>query len=142
MKPSRRYWTDLPWMPRDIRAMIALVFSIIGSGVMCIFAAWLVWIMWKGGWHADTQLERIKWLGSGMMVLLGGMFVVVASLGMAINRRSFRGKLGLLELDASGGPEETQVTTTTTVTASSAPAVVTETPAVESTEQPAENITV
>lgn len=128
-------------MPRDIRAMIALVFSIIGSGVMCIFAAWLVWIMWKGGWHADTQLERIKWLGYGMMVLLGGMFVVVASLGMAINRRSFRGKIGLLEVDASGGPEETQVTTTTTVTASAAPAVTTEKPAEPPAEPPAENIT-
>lgn len=106
MTEGKRYWAQLPWQPRDIRAMVALVASIVGSGVMTLFSVWLVYILWLGGWGKGTEDERIKWLGIGMIVLLGGMLMAISALGMAINRRSFKGKALAFELEASGGGDD------------------------------------
>ena len=115
-KPTRRYWADLPWTPRDLRAMLALVFSIVGAAVMTGFAGIFVYILWKGGWDATTAEQRIEWLGYGFVIVLVTVFAVLTALGMAINRRSFRGKAGIFEVEASGGSDDPpKIVTTTTV---------------------------
>lgn len=54
MTNPKRYWAQFPWSPRDLRRMLALIASVFGAGVMTSMAAWLVYIMWKGGWAAET----------------------------------------------------------------------------------------
>jgi hypothetical protein len=95
--------------------------SIIGAGSLTIFAAWLVWILWRGGWKPGTEEIRIALLGKALLISLGGALVVLISLGLAINRRSIR--LDRHGFEAEGGddapspatPTGPIVTTTTEV---------------------------
>lgn len=95
------------WPPRDWRAFIALAASILGSAVLTGFAAWLVWILWKGGWSIGTEGQRLSSLGTALLIVLGIMGLVLVSLGLAINRRSL--KLGKDGFEASGGDEPSAV---------------------------------
>lgn len=89
--------------PRDWRASVALVSSILGSIALTVFAAVLVYIMWKGGWSADTATQRIEILGTTLMLALAGSLLVLITLGLAINRRSI--KFGRDGFEASGGED-------------------------------------
>ena len=91
------------WPPRDWRALIALVASIFCAGLMTGLAFWLVWIIWKGGWATGTEGERIDALAKALFYTLGIILIVTASLGMAINRRSF--KISKDGIEAEGGEE-------------------------------------
>lgn len=107
------------WPPRDWRAIIALVASIAGAGVMTGFAAWLVWILWRGGWPLATAGQRIAALATALLLVLATVAVVLVGLGMAINRRTARvtGPAGF-SFEASGGDDGAPpiaATVTTTV---------------------------
>lgn len=105
--------------PRDIRAMVALVFSIIGAAVLTVFAVWLVWIFWKGGWAADTAEQRIGALAWALLGILATVSIVLVSLGLVINRRTVKANIGAASFEASGGEGDpvAQIRTETTVTA-------------------------
>lgn len=94
------------WPPRDWRAFLALVASIAGSAVLTGFAAWLVYILWRGGWHVGTEGARLETLGKALLLTLSIMGLVLVSLGLAINRRSV--KLGASGFEATGGDDEPQ----------------------------------
>lgn len=89
------------WPPKDWRAFIALIFSILGAIALTSFAAWLVWILWLGGWPIATAEKRIEIFGQALLLLLAGALLVLLSLGLAINRRTL--KIGKDGLEASGG---------------------------------------
>lgn len=95
------------WPPRDWRAFIALIASIVGSAVLTGFAAWLVWILWKGGWQLGTEGKRLDSLGTALLLILSIMGLVLVSLGLAINRRTL--KLGKDGFEASGGEDHATV---------------------------------
>jgi hypothetical protein len=116
-KPSR-----IPgWPPRDWRAFVALLGSVAGAAVLTAFAAWLVWILWKGGWPLETADKRIEALAWALLGILATVGIVLVGLGMAINRRTVKGKAGLIEFEASGGDEAQPAATATTTTTVSVP---------------------
>lgn len=101
------------WPPRDTRAFIALTASIAGAGVLTGFAAWLVYILWLGGWSPDTAVQRLDALARALFGLLAIIGIVLMSLGLAINRRSVKASGLGFSLDATGGDDAPTVTTTT-----------------------------
>jgi hypothetical protein len=92
------------WPPKDWRAFVALAASIAGAAVMTGMAAWLIHIVWKGGWKVGTEGQRLDTLGTALLLTLGIIGLILLGLGMAINRRSF--KLGKDGIEASGGEGE------------------------------------
>lgn len=113
------------WPPKDWRALIALVASVAGAAVLTGFAGWLVWIIWRGGWPVETADKRIEALARALLGVLLTVSIVLISLGLAINRRTVKGSIGVASFEASGGEGEdgqqvAQVTTTTKVSASAA----------------------
>jgi hypothetical protein len=109
------------WPPRDWRAFIALVASIAGAAVLTGFAAWVVNIIWRGGWHGFEQ-ERIDALAKALFGLLLIIGIVLVSLGLAINKRSVKGSLLGASFEAQGGDDDDTPTPTVTTTTTVAPA--------------------
>jgi hypothetical protein len=95
------------WPPRDWRALLALLASIVGSTILTAFSAWLVWILWLGGWPIETAVLRVNILGKALMVALVGSLIVLTSLGLAINRRTIRADRSGFEI-SGGDPDPTQ----------------------------------
>ena len=94
------------WPPKDWRALLALVASVAGSAALTVFAAWLVWIVWQGGWSAENQTLQLGILGKALLLVIGGLLLVLLSLGLAINRRSISGSVGPASFRAEGGGGE------------------------------------
>jgi hypothetical protein len=109
------------WPPRDWRAMISLIFTIGGSVAASGFIVWLVLIVWKGGWSAAMESERLRILSIALFGALGIITIDRISLGFAINRRRISGTFAGASFEASGGDDEElpspPVVTTTTTTA-------------------------
>lgn len=103
-------WCELlTWLrglaQRDLRALIALAFSILGTIALTGFSVWIVWILWKGGWPTGTELARIDKIG-----LLGTLVILIMGISMlglqlAINRRQLKGSAFGASFEASGGDE-------------------------------------
>lgn len=109
------------WGARDWRSMFALLGSILGSGLLCALAAWIVHILWKGGWPVETaekRLHALAWALWGALAIVG---IILVSLGVAINQRIVKGSFGPASFEVSGGGDDpapgATVTTTTTVSA-------------------------
>lgn len=117
MRLAERLFED--WYPKDWRAMIALLASILGGGILTIFAWHVVDILnaygnrlidelvrdpnvkVAVGNNLNTVIDAIAW---GMKLLLAGLITVILTLGFAINRRSI--KLSRAGLDMEGGDGE------------------------------------
>lgn len=93
------------WPPKDWRAFIALAGSIVGAAVLTGFAAWLVYILWLGGWPIGTEGVRLDALAKALFGVLFIVGIVLVSLGLAINRRSVKGSILGASFEASGGDE-------------------------------------
>lgn len=91
--------------PRDLRALIALWASILGTIALTAFSAAMVWILWRGGWQRATEHVRIEKLGLIAVLVIVIMGITMASLGLAINRRSLRGSAFGASFEASGGDD-------------------------------------
>lgn len=107
------------WPPRDWRALLALIASVVGAAVLTIFAVWLVSIV--RAWRGFDEI-RIGILGNALYGLLFIVGIVLVSLGLAINKRSVKGSVLGASFEASGGDDDpapaTSVNTTTTTTVS------------------------
>jgi len=75
---------------REIMAAVALGFTILGSAVMTMFATWIIWIVWRGGWALDTAEQRISILSKALVISLGGSLIVLITLGFVISRRTIK----------------------------------------------------
>lgn len=110
---------DRPLVQRDLRALLALVGSVVGSGVLTVFLFGLTMILWKGGWTVATEEQRLgalAWLSIGTLAIIG---MVIMALGLAINKRTLKGAIGSASFEASGGEDAAPAATvTTTVTQS------------------------
>jgi hypothetical protein len=126
-----RAWRALPplpeWTWRNIMALIALVATIAGAAVLSMLAWWLL-----GGFGDDadrliTELVRdpkarpevgqvliiiYEAMAWGLKLLLGGVLVVLLSLGLAITPRRIR--IDKTGADLSGGDDALPVTVTNT----------------------------
>ena len=96
------------WPPKDWRAMLALVFSVLGAAVLTAFVWWGSASLLPGeGWSPANELHRLKTARWVLWISVGGVVVVLVGLGMAINRRSFKGTLGGSNFEFEGGDEPT-----------------------------------
>lgn len=93
------------WPPRDWRAILALAASVAGAAVLTLFAAWLVNIIWRGGWHGLEQ-QRLDALAKALFAVLGILGIVLVSLGLAINKRSVKGSMLGASFEAEGGDDD------------------------------------
>ena len=100
--------------------MISLIFTIGGSVAASGFIVWLVLIVWKGGWSAAMESERLRILSVALFGALAIITIDRISLGFAINRRRISGTFAGASFEASGGDDDElppPVVTTTTTTA-------------------------
>lgn len=96
------------WPPRDWRALIALAASIAGAAVLTGYSLWVVHIIASLPRDPATMPLIIAALANsnyGLLLIIGA---VLLSLGLAINRRTFKANIGASGFEASGG-EETAV---------------------------------
>jgi 1,4-dihydroxy-2-naphthoate octaprenyltransferase len=94
---------------RDLRAILALAFSILGTVALTAVAVWIVWIIWQGGWPVSTAPQRIDKLGLALVLVLVIMGVTMVSLGLAINRREVKASAFGASFEASGGDTDPTV---------------------------------
>lgn len=92
------------WPPRDWRALIALVASILGAAVLTGFSIWMVKLL-VGFARGDPsiRMEVIRALATSNYGLLAIIGAVLLSLGLAINRRSVKGSAFGASFEAAGG---------------------------------------
>lgn len=90
------------WPPRDWRALLALIASVLGAATLTGFAVWVVTII--RDWHGLDEL-RIRAMANALYGLLFIVGIVLVSLGLAINRRSVKGSILGASFEASGGDD-------------------------------------
>ena len=90
------------WPPKDLRAFLALVASVAGAATLTGFAAWIVTMIrdWKG--FDELRIHTLSNALYGLLFIVG---IVLVSLGLAINKRSVKGKILGAEFSAEGGDE-------------------------------------
>lgn len=94
------------WPPRDWRALLALVASVGGAGVLTVFSWRIVSILRNFGRDDPNRREQvINILGNSNYGLLFIIGVVLISLGLAINRRSVKGSAFGASFEATGGDD-------------------------------------
>jgi len=103
LRPCR---TVTNWPPRDWRALIALIASILGAAVLTAFSIWLVQLLVMFA-HADpsVRMEVIGALATSNYGLLAIIGAILLSLGLAINRRSVKGSAFGASFEAAGGED-------------------------------------
>ncbi len=93
------------WPPKDWRALLALLFSVLGAVILTAFVWWGVHQLLPraDGWKVENEDERLQTIRWVLWVATGAIALVLIGLGMAINRRSFRGKIGGADFGFEGG---------------------------------------
>jgi hypothetical protein len=93
---------------REIMAYVALGASILGSAILTLFAVWVIYIIWQGGWPIDTAEQRISILSKALVISLGGSLIVLITLGFVISRRTIKVTKDGFEMqsDASGSEDD------------------------------------
>lgn len=92
------------WPPKDWRALLALLGSIMGAAALTAFLAYGYWLNAEGThWTMRTEELRAQTSRWILWIVSGGIVLVLFSLGMAINRRSFKGTFGKASLGFEGG---------------------------------------
>lgn len=120
--------------PRDLRALIALAFSILGTVALTAMIVWIIWILWKGSWPTGTELARIDKIGLIAVLITVIMGVSMTGLQLAINRRSLKGSAFGASFEASGGDADEPTTSRVAAAAAGAAAGAT-TAAIASTQE-------
>lgn len=95
------------WPPRDWRAILALIFSILGAVVLSAFVWWAYAQLLPGkGWTAVSELNRATTMRWTVWIAIGSIGLVLLSLGMAVNRRALKGQWGDKSVEFAGGDAE------------------------------------
>lgn len=110
------------WPPRDVRAFVALLFSVLGGIALTGVLVFLAYLIAYGSWSAATEQVRAAGLVRASHIVAVGVVVVMIALGWAINRRRIEGRIGGergASFNMEGGDEAAPapvVTTTTSTT--------------------------
>lgn len=97
----------MSWPPKDWRALLALIGSIAGAAVLTAMVWWGCAVLLPSNeWTSATEAHRLITIRWVLWIAVGAIAVVLVGLGMAINRRSFKGKIGAAEVDFAGGESE------------------------------------
>ena len=92
----------LPLDPAWRRTVLALVFAGAGAA-LTLFAAWQVWIVWRGTWPAAAWGVRLNILGTSLYIVLALLGLVLTGLAMTVALRQVSGKFAGGEFSLSGG---------------------------------------
>jgi hypothetical protein len=74
-------------------------FAILATLALSGFAALLALVLWRGGWSAATEGQRLGFLGAALILTIG-LVGVGASWLWRIQFRTFEVKAGLVEVSA------------------------------------------
>ncbi len=95
------------WPPKDWRAILALVFSVLGAVVLTGVVWWAIDKLLPGhGWSEKTEGHRAQTIRWVLWLSSATIGAVLIGLGMAINRRSFSGNIGGSGFNFAGGEGE------------------------------------
>lgn len=95
------------WPPKDWRALVALVFSVLGAVVLTALVWWLcASLLPDAGWSEASENSRAFTLRWVLWIATLAIGLVLLGLGFAINRRSLRGRWGDKSLDWEGGDQD------------------------------------
>jgi hypothetical protein len=94
--------------------------AMVGAAVaMTIFAAVLVWIIWRGGWPVVQAARQLDILGKALWITLAMVLIIVVSL--TNQKFSARGLGGSLDLSGQDEAQPAATVTTTTTTKTEGP---------------------
>lgn len=87
--------------------------AMVGAAMtLTLFAVWLVWIVWRGGWPIRQAGRQLDILGMALCIALVGILAVVIALtGRHVEASGVWGRL-----DVSGGDDAHTPPTVTTTT--------------------------
>lgn len=90
--------------------------AMVGAAVaMTIFAAALVWIVWRGGWPPAQASRQLDILGKSLWLALVMILVIVVSLtNQKFSAKGLGGSIDLSGQDEPPAPVASVVTTTST----------------------------
>lgn len=92
------------WPPRDWRKALALVFSVAGAAVLTVLVWWgMAALLPDRGWTVASEDGRALTLRWVLWIAIGGVVLVLFSLGFAINRRSLQAQWGNTKVGLEGG---------------------------------------
>lgn len=91
---------------KALLAAASIRFWIMAGAAMALtfFAAWLVWIVWRGGWPAAQAGRQLDILGRALWIVLAAAWAIVAVL--AGKRIEVRGVLGSLDVGGDAPERE------------------------------------
>lgn len=81
------------------------------SGIITLFVIGYTLIVWLGGWKPAQADEQLKYLGIGLLCMIGLLGLVIVRLTGA----SLTGKFGSSEIEVRAGDQAPKVTVSTTV---------------------------
>lgn len=99
----------MSWPPKDWRALIALLGSILGAASLTVLLWWGLNALLpaRDGWTTATEAHRAGTIRVALWIVAGTIAIVIISLGFAVNRRSFKATLGnKASIDFEGGENE------------------------------------
>lgn len=92
------------WPPKDWQKIVALVFSVGGAAALTALVWWgYAQLLPEKGWTGSSEGHRAGTLRWVLWIAIFAIGVVLVSLGMVLNPRKFRGRMGGAELDFEGG---------------------------------------
>lgn len=98
----------------SIRTFGLMAGGLVNSGML----GWVIWILWQGGWTAQTEAQRIWFLGwTGFALVFNTMIVIVSLAAARVNVKG----LGGTSAEISAGDSAAPIVTTTTQTKVEAP---------------------
>lgn len=95
------------WPPKDWRAILALLFSVLGAVALTVLLWAMASMLLPGeGWSEGSEDARVSTLRWVMWISAGCILLVLTGLGFAINRRRLSGRWGDREVEWEGGDSE------------------------------------
>jgi hypothetical protein len=96
------------WPPKDWRAILALIFSVLGAVVLTALLWWgIAQLLPEKGWNTATEADRARAIRWALWIVAASIGLVLIGLGFAVNRRSLRGKWGDKSINWEGGDPPT-----------------------------------
>ena len=105
-----------PFRAAPLSMWLRLMFSVslLAAGpVMTGFGAWMVWVVWRGGWAAERAAQQLDILGTGLMTVLGGMVAIIVAVALGGPVGRLKGSVGRVSAEVSDDDDSRTVTLAT-----------------------------
>lgn len=93
----------------SLRTLFLAAGGLVNSGML----GWVIWILWRGGWTAQSEEQRIWFLGwTGFALVLNTMIVIVSLAAARVNVKGLGGTSAEISAGDGNAPTVTTVTQT------------------------------